>query len=180
MSMQALIDRVERRQRGWVWMLLHAAATLALGVVAIVFPLAVGLSVGWILGVTLVVAGVLQLVLGASWIRRSVVDVGSVAPALFALMQFDSPVPALIVFGVIQIAAAIIGNFVLPKMQADTQNIDPAISILALALWSTLWGIPGAFLAIPLTLALMYALAQSTRLRWVAVLMSNDGDPAPP
>ncbi len=105
------------------------------------------------------------------------VMVGSLAPSLFALLQFDTPVPALIVFGVIQVAAAIIGNIVLPKMQAEAQNIDPAASMLALGAWSLIWGIPGAFLAIPLTLAVMYALAHHPSLDWVAVLLSNDGDP---
>ncbi len=105
--------------------------------------------------------------------------VGSVGPTLFALLQFPSLTPAIIVFVGIQIMSSIIGNLVLPKMQADSQNIDPAASLIAVGMWTVIWGVPGAFLAIPLTLALMYALAQYEDLRWLAVLISHDGDPTP-
>lgn len=105
--------------------------------------------------------------------------VGSVGPTLFALLQFPTLTPAIVVFVGIQIVSSIVGNLVLPKMQAESQNIDPAASLIAVGMWTVLWGVPGAFLAIPMTLALMYALAQYDDLRWLAVLMSHDGDPTP-
>lgn len=105
------------------------------------------------------------------------VAVGSVAPALFALLQFSTVWPAVAIFLGIQAVSFLVGNLVLPKMQADSQNIDPSISLLVIGIWSVLWGIPGAFLAIPLTLALMLQLAQFESLRWLAVLISNDGHP---
>lgn len=104
---------------------------------------------------------------------------GSIGPTLFALLQFPSLTPAIAVFVGIQIVSSIVGNLVLPKMQADSQNIDPAASLIAVGMWTVLWGVPGAFLAIPLTLALMYALAQYEDHRWLAVLISHDGDPTP-
>jgi len=105
------------------------------------------------------------------------VGVGSLAPALFALLQFPTVWPALAIFLGIQAVSFLVGNLVLPKMQAASQNIDPTIGLLAVGVWSVLWGIPGAFLAIPLTLALMLQLAQFESLRWIAVLISNDGHP---
>jgi AI-2 transport protein TqsA len=107
------------------------------------------------------------------------VAIGGVAPALFALVQFPTVWPALEIFAAIQLIAFLISSLVLPKMQADVQNIDPSASLLAMGLWSILWGIPGAFLAIPLTLALMYQLAQFESLRWLAIFISNDGQPFP-
>lgn len=104
---------------------------------------------------------------------------GSVGPTLFALLQFPNLTPAIAVFIGIQIVSSVVGNLVLPKMQADSQNIDPAASLIAVGMWTVLWGVPGAFLAIPLTLALMYGLAQYDDLRWLAVLISHDGDPTP-
>ena len=105
------------------------------------------------------------------------VTVGSVAPALFALLQFDTVGPALIIFGGIQVAAAIVGNVIYPRMQAETQNIGAVATLLALAFWTFLWGLPGAFLAVPLTLMLMMVFATFDNTRWVAVLLSNDGNP---
>jgi AI-2 transport protein TqsA len=105
------------------------------------------------------------------------VTVGSIAPALFALLQFDSIWPAIAIFAVIQVAAFVVGNLVYPRMQADTQNIDPVTTILALSLWTFLWGLPGAFLAVPMTLMVMMAFAQFEGTKWVAAALSNDGKP---
>lgn len=103
--------------------------------------------------------------------------VASIAPALFALIQFPTYWPAIAVFVAVQVFASIVGNLILPMMQADKQNIDPTISIFSIALWTLLWGVPGAFLAIPLTVMLMVVFDQFDETRWVAVLISNDGEP---
>ena len=105
------------------------------------------------------------------------VTVGSVAPALFGLLQFETFWPALIIFGSIQVAAALIGNVVYPRMQAETQNISSLATLLSLAFWTFLWGLPGSFLAVPLTLMLMMVFANFPATRWIAVLLSNDGNP---
>ena len=107
------------------------------------------------------------------------VAVGSLAPALFALVQFPTVWPAVEIFSAIEVISFLVSSLVLPKMQADAQNIAPSASLLAMGLWSILWGIPGAFLAIPLTLALMYQFAQYESLRWLAIFISNDGQPFP-
>ena len=82
-------------------------------------------------------------------------------------------------FVAIQCISNVVGNFVLPKIQAAAQNIDPVVGILAFSIWTLLWGIPGAILAAPLTLMMMIAFAQFETTRWAAVLISNDGKPAP-
>jgi len=104
--------------------------------------------------------------------------VSSVAPALFALVQFPTIWQAATIFFAIQSINIVVGNFVMPKMQASRQNIDPAIGMLAFSIWSLLWGIPGAILAYPLTLTLMIVFSQFDTTRWVAILISNDGKPA--
>lgn len=106
------------------------------------------------------------------------VTVGSVAPALFALLQFPTLWQAVAVFAGIQLVAFVVGNLFYPKMQADTQNISPVATLLSLAFWSFLWGMPGAFLSVPLTLLLMLICARFESTRWVAVVLSNDGNPA--
>lgn len=108
------------------------------------------------------------------------VTVGSVVPALFALLQFPTWWQAAAVFGGIQIAAFIVGNLIYPRMQAETQNIDPVATLLSLAFWGWLWGMTGAFLAVPLTLIVMMVCSHFPKTRWVAVLLSNDGKVAVP
>jgi AI-2 transport protein TqsA len=105
------------------------------------------------------------------------VTVGSLLPSLFALIQFPTYWQAITIFVVTQVAAAIIGNLIYPRMQAETQNIDPLVTLLALSFWTVLWGLAGSFLAVPLTLMSMMVFAQFENTRWVAALLSNDGKP---
>ena len=107
------------------------------------------------------------------------VTVGSIAPALFALLQFPTVWQAVLIFVVIQVVATIVGNMIYPRLQAETQNIDPLATILSLSFWTLLWGLAGAFLAVPLTLMSMMVFAQFDRTKWVAGLLSNDGRPDP-
>jgi len=105
------------------------------------------------------------------------VTIGSVAPSLFALVQFRTVWQAITIFVVIQVVATIVGNLIYPRLQAHTQNIDPVATLLALAFWSWLWGLPGAFLAVPMTLMAMMVFTRFPSTRWVAAMLSNDGNP---
>jgi len=107
------------------------------------------------------------------------IALGSIVPSLFALLQFSTPWPAVAIFVAIQVIASVVGNLILPRLEAQSQNIDPAAGLFAVFVWSVLWGIPGAFLAVPLTMAVMYQLAQFDSLKWAAILISNDGHPFP-
>jgi len=55
--------------------------------------------------------------------------------------------------------------------------MDPTVVLLSLAVWGALWGVPGMFLSTPLTVAFMVILAQFDGSRWIAILLSEDGDP---
>jgi AI-2 transport protein TqsA len=64
-----------------------------------------------------------------------------------------------------------------PRMQGDSLNMDPVVVLLALAFWSLVWGLPGAFLSTPLAVMTMVILAQFEGGRLIAILLSADGDP---
>lgn len=165
-ALRSIIERITTDVRTYLWVQTLTGAMLA------AFSALVMLSVG--LHNVFFWTVVLFLL---SFIPMIGVTIGSVAPALFALLQFDSFWPAIAIFGGIQIVAVVIGNLIYPRMQADTQNIDPVVTLLALALWTFLWGLPGAFLAVPMTLMLMMVFAQFESTRWVAAALSNDGKP---
>ncbi|WP_068874604.1 MULTISPECIES: AI-2E family transporter [unclassified Phenylobacterium] len=98
-------------------------------------------------------------------------------PPIFALVQFDGLWQAVVLFGVLQVIGMFVGNVVQPRMQGRSLNMDPIVLLLALAFWSVIWGLPGAFLSTPLTTVMMVILAQFAGTRWIAVLLSADGDP---
>ncbi len=103
--------------------------------------------------------------------------IGTVLPPLFALVQFPSYWPAVILFVGIEVIMFAVGNVLTPRMQRDSLNIDPVVVLLSLAIWGAIWGIPGMFLSTPLTVAAITILAQFEGSRWIAILLSGDGEP---
>lgn len=103
--------------------------------------------------------------------------VGILAPPVFALVQFDTYWQAVVLIAVLQTIQFIVGNVVLPRMQGDSLNIDPVVVLLSLAFWGAVWGVAGMFLSTPLTVIAMVVCAQFDGARWVAVLLSADGEP---
>lgn len=104
--------------------------------------------------------------------------VGVALPPIFALVQFETLWQALVLLVVLQAITMFVGNVVQPRMQSRSLNMDPIVLLLALAFWGVVWGLPGAFLSTPLTVMAMVILAQFPGTRWIAVLLSDDGDPA--
>jgi predicted PurR-regulated permease PerM len=100
-----------------------------------------------------------------------------VLPPVFALVQFDTLWQAGVLFVVLQAIGMFVGNVIQPRMQGRSLNMDPIVLLLALAFWSVVWGLPGAFLSTPLTTVMMVILVQFHGTRWIAVLLSADGEP---
>ncbi|OYX36402.1 MAG: AI-2E family transporter [Caulobacterales bacterium 32-69-10] len=103
--------------------------------------------------------------------------IAGVLPALFALVQFPTLWPAGVLFAGLQIILFVVGNVVLPRMQRDSLNIDPVVVLLSLAFWGAIWGVVGMFLSTPLTVMGIIVLAQFPGTRWIAILLSGDGEP---
>jgi predicted PurR-regulated permease PerM len=110
--------------------------------------------------------------------------IGIVAPALFALLQFPTYWQGLVLAVSLLALSFVIGNIMMPRMQGRNLNVDPVTLLLSLAFWGAVWGVTGMFLSTPLTILVMVILAQFDGSRWIAVLLSADGDPhslgAPP
>ncbi|PWR01562.1 AI-2E family transporter [Meridianimarinicoccus roseus] len=73
-------------------------------------------------------------------------------------------------------AQVYVGNWLEPRVMSRSLNLSPLTVLLALVLWSSLWGLPGAIIAVPMTSILLIALAQFRATRVVAVLASRNGD----
>jgi predicted PurR-regulated permease PerM len=101
---------------------------------------------------------------------------GSVLPALIALAQFESPVRPLILAISLGGSIFLIENVLLPKLQSDRLNIDPVIILVSLGFWGLILGVPGALLSTPLTVVVMSIAAEFKGARWLAILLSKDGD----
>ena len=75
--------------------------------------------------------------------------IGSILPALMALITKDSPMYAigvLAIFGFVQILE---GNFITPNIVGSKISINPLAAMIALILGGNLWGVAGLILALP-------------------------------
>ncbi len=101
---------------------------------------------------------------------------GTLVPTLVALAEFESPVRPLILLIALGGSIFLIDNVVMPKIQADRLNIDPVFVLLSLGFWGALFGLPGVFLSTPLTVMVIAVTAEIAGLRWLAILLSKEGE----
>lgn len=100
---------------------------------------------------------------------------GAILPALFSLLQFGEFLPFIIILVGAGGVSMIIGNFVEPKLMGNTLNISPLVSILALIIWGSLWGIIGMLLSVPITVIMIIIFSQFPSTRSAAILLSARG-----
>jgi predicted PurR-regulated permease PerM len=101
--------------------------------------------------------------------------IGVIFPVLLTLAQFGTLSMAGGVFVSFTGAQVFVGGYLEPRMMGRAFNLSPFVVLLALAFWSTLWGLPGALLAVPLTASLVLVLAEIQSARPIAVLLSASG-----
>jgi len=102
--------------------------------------------------------------------------VAVVFPALLTLVQFDTITPFLIVAIGLGGTQFVIGNVIEPAYVGKSLNLSSFMILLALSFWGTVWGLPGMFLAVPLMVMTGIVCAQFRGLRWIAVILSADGN----
>lgn len=69
----------------------------------------------------------------------------------------------------------VLGNIVDPMLTGKTLQLSSFGIILSLAFWGAIWGIAGAFLAVPIMVAIMIVCWHIPWLRPVAILLSREG-----
>ena len=161
-----VVERVRGGLEGYMWV--QAVTGVMICAVAWILMRVVGLQNAEFWTFVIFVVGFIPVLGGA---------IAGLAPPLFALVQFESYWPALILLIGLQVVLFVVGNVIQPRMQGDNQNIDPVVVLLALALWGKMWGVPGMFLSTPLAVMAMAILAEFKGTYWMAVLLSGDGEP---
>ncbi|TLD46576.1 MAG: putative transport protein YhhT [Accumulibacter sp.] len=100
---------------------------------------------------------------------------GVLFPGIMAVMQFQDPsVIAWVLLGLV-LAQFLIGNFLDPYVMGSSLNLSPFAILVSLAMWSELWGIAGAFLAVPITAVMAIIFSEFSSTRPIAVLLSRNG-----
>jgi predicted PurR-regulated permease PerM len=105
--------------------------------------------------------------------------VATVFPTLFAIAQFESWQLAVVVFLSLNLIQFLIGSYFEPRIAGAALSVSPFLILFAVFFWSFLWGIPGAFIGVPIVIAFLTICEQHESTTWVATLLSGrDGAPA--
>ncbi len=102
---------------------------------------------------------------------------GAIFPALMALAQFDDVARPALILVALGVGVFLIDNVLMPKLQGDELNIDPLLVLISIGFWGLILGAPGALLSTPLTVTIMAITAEFEGARWLAILISKDGEP---
>jgi len=101
--------------------------------------------------------------------------IATLLPTLFAAAQFESVYAALVVFIGLNLLQFVIGSYIEPRVAGTAVSVSPFMVLFAVFFWGLLWGIAGAFIGVPIVIALATICAGHPSTRLFAVLLSAGG-----
>lgn len=152
-----------------VYMLVRTLMSIATGLVVWAFTLVAGLELATAWG---------AIAFAMNYIPFIGPFVATLLPTLFAVVQSGSWELAALVFICLNVIQFLTGSYLEPRIAGKALAVSPFMVLLAVFLWSYLWGLPGAFIGVPILIVALTFCAHSTTCRWVADLMS--GQPPEP
>jgi predicted PurR-regulated permease PerM len=96
-------------------------------------------------------------------------------PSILTLVQFDTLGPFIVTVSVLTAVQFCIGSLFEPKLMGNRLNLSPIVILLSLGLWGSIWGIPGMFLCVPITVIIMIICSYFPETRPFAILLSGNG-----
>jgi AI-2 transport protein TqsA len=159
--LQASTQIADKFQR---YMLVRSAMSVLTGLVVWAFALLAGLELATAWGVIAFVLNYIPFI-GPL--------VATVFPTLFALVQFGSWQLAAIVFLGLNVIQFLIGSYLEPRIAGAALSVSPFLVLFAVFFWAFLWGLPGAFIGVPIVIAALTLCEQRESTRWIATLLSG-------
>jgi AI-2 transport protein TqsA len=99
--------------------------------------------------------------------------VATLLPTLFALVQFESFEVALLVLVCLTAVQFTIGSYLEPILTGSTLSISPFAVMFMVFMWSLLWGLTGAFIGVPILVAVLTVCRQIPSMRWFNVMLAG-------
>ncbi|WP_113911381.1 AI-2E family transporter [Roseovarius dicentrarchi] len=99
--------------------------------------------------------------------------VGVAFPVSLSIVQFGDLWWTMLLAILLTAAQMIVGNIVEPRLIGRRVNLSPFVVLVSLAVWSALWGLAGALLAVPLTSILSIVFSSFEPTRPLAILMAD-------
>lgn len=103
--------------------------------------------------------------------------IATVIVALIAYLQVPELGFTLLIFGIVTAVQFMLGSVIDPMLMGRTLRVSAFGIVMSMAFWSLVWGVPGAFLAVPILVAAMITCTHTPSARPLAILISRDGSP---
>ncbi|HEY7185225.1 MAG TPA: AI-2E family transporter [Vicinamibacterales bacterium] len=159
-----ILQRIGTEVQTYVWLKTIISLTTAVACYAVMKLVGLDLAEFW----ALVIFALNFIPYIGSWL-------GVIFPAFLALIQFESLTP----FAVLTVALTIIqftgGSIIEPRLMGKGLNVSPVFMLMSLAVWGTIWGVVGMFLAVPIMVVMMIVCSNVKATRPIAILLSADG-----
>ena len=128
----------------------------------------------WLFGVDLLVVWALLAFL-LNYVPTLGSLIAGVLPVIYAFVQKDFGTAVAVGAGIFVIEQ-VMGNYVDPRVQGRQVSLSPLVVLITLLVWGWIWGVAGAILAVPITIAAMIVCAHIRPLRPFALMLSNATD----
>ena len=99
--------------------------------------------------------------------------IATVFPTALALVQFESWQTAVLIFACLNIIQFVVGSYIEPRVSGNALSISPFIVLFSVFFWTYIWGLFGAVIGVPVTIAVLTFCAQHPSSRWLADLLSS-------
>lgn len=100
--------------------------------------------------------------------------VATVLPLPVAFFQYDSLSPIVLVLVLPGLVQFVVGNLLEPKLMGQRLNMHPVTVLMSLMFWTLIWGVVGAFLAVPITAIIKIVLLKIEGGNIIAKIMSGE------
>ncbi len=100
--------------------------------------------------------------------------IATLLPTLFAAAQYKSFSSALAVFVGLNAIQLLVGSYLEPRIAGRAVSVSPFMVLFSVFFWGMLWGIAGAFLGVPILIALEGLCARHPGSRPLAIALSAD------
>lgn len=96
-----------------------------------------------------------------------------VPPVLIAIFQFGDVLSVFWVLFSLSFLHVFVGNYIDSLLQGRQLAMSPLVVLLSVIFWGWMWGAPGAFLGIPIMVAIVIVTAHFPSTRWIALLFAD-------
>ncbi|HNS97536.1 MAG TPA: AI-2E family transporter [Polyangiaceae bacterium] len=98
--------------------------------------------------------------------------IAAIPPIVLAWLAFGPGTAFVTAVGFVVINVTL-GNVIEPRIMGRALGLSPLVVLISMVFWWWLWGPVGALLSAPLTMMVKIMLANTTDLRWLAIMLGS-------